>query len=197
MNKNRSIQTIVAIGIGAAIFVVLSRFASIPTGIPNTSLETSYAVLALIALLYGPLAGFATGLIGHFLKDVLIFGSPWMSWIIASAMIGLVIGLISKSINIEDGVFGVKELIKFNVAQIVANIIGWFIIAPTLDVFIYAEPVDKVYLQGIVAGCVNMVTIGILGSLLVTTYAKTRTEKGSLTNIIRQKICYNIKVGHF
>ena len=26
-----------------------------------------------------------------------------------------------------------------------------------------------------------MVTIGILGSLLVTTYAKTRTEKGSLT----------------
>lgn len=164
MNKNRSIQTIVAIGIGAAIFVVLSRFASIPTGIPNTSLETSYAVLALIALLYGPLAGFATGLIGHFLKDVLIFGSPWMSWIIASAMIGLVIGLISKSINIEDGVFGVKELIKFNVAQIVANIIGWFIIAPTLDVFIYAEPVDKVYLQGIVAGCVNMVTIGILGS---------------------------------
>lgn len=181
MNKNRSIQTIVAIGIGAAIFVVLSRFASIPTGIPNTSLETSYAVLALIALLYGPLAGFATGLIGHFLKDVLIFGSPWMSWIIASAMIGLVIGLISKSINIEDGVFAVKELIKFNVAQIVANIIGWFIIAPTLDVFIYAEPVDKVYLQGIVAGCVNMVTIGILGSLLVTTYAKTRTQKGSLT----------------
>ena len=104
-----------------------------------------------------------------------------MSWIIASAMIGLVIGLISKSINIEDGVFGVKELIKFNVAQIVANIIGWFIIAPTLDVFIYAERVDKVYLQGIVAGCVNMVTIGILGSLLVTTYAKTRTQKGSLT----------------
>ena len=102
MNKNRSIQTIVAIGIGAAIFVVLSRFASIPTGIPNTSLETSYAVLALIALLYGPLAGFATGLIGHFLKDVLIFGSPWMSWIIASAMIGRVIGLISKSINIDN-----------------------------------------------------------------------------------------------
>ncbi len=180
MNRNRSIQTIVAIGIGAAIFVVLSRFASIPTGIPNTNLETSYAVLALIALLYGPLAGLATGFIGHFLKDVLIFGSPWMSWIIASAVIGLVIGLISKRINIEDGQFGIKELIKFNVAQIVANAIGWFLIAPTLDVFIYAEPTDKVYLQGMVAGCVNMVTIGVLGSLLVTAYAKTRTKKGSL-----------------
>lgn len=180
MNKNRSIQTIVAIGIGAAIFVVLSRFAAIPTGIPNTSLETAYAVLALIALLYGPVAGLATGFIGHFLKDVLIYGTPWMSWIIASAMIGLVIGIISKSIKIEDGQFGVKELIKFNVAQIVANVVGWFLIAPTLDILIYAEPTDKVYLQGIVAGCVNMVTIGILGSVLISAYAKTRTKKGSL-----------------
>ena len=103
-----------------------------------------------------------------------------MSWILASAMIGLVIGLASKQISIEDGIFGIKELIKFNLTQIVANIIGWFIIAPTLDVLIYAEPADKVYLQGIVAGCVNMVSIGILGSLLVMTYAKTRIPKGSL-----------------
>lgn len=51
MKKTHSIKTVVAIGIGAAIFVVLSRFASIPSGIPNTSLETAYAVLALIAVL--------------------------------------------------------------------------------------------------------------------------------------------------
>ena len=170
----------VAIGIGSAIFVVLSRFASIPSGIPNTNIETSYAVLALIALLYGPIAGLATGLIGHFLKDILIWGSPWFSWIIASGMIGLVIGLLAKRINVEDGIFAKKELITFNIAQIVANIVGWFIVAPTLDVWIYAEPADKVYLQGLVAGSLNMITIGVLGSLLVTTYAKTRTKKGSL-----------------
>ena len=73
MKKTHSIKTVVAIGIGAAIFVVLSRFASIPSGIPNTSLETAYAVLALIAVIYGPLAGFATGLIGHFLLRIF----PW------------------------------------------------------------------------------------------------------------------------
>lgn len=180
MNQKLSIKTVVAIGIGSAIFVVLSRFASIPSGIPNTNIETSYAVLALIALLYGPIAGLATGLIGHFLKDILIWGSPWFSWIIASGMIGLVIGLLAKRINVEDGIFAKKELITFNIAQIVANIVGWFIVAPTLDVWIYAEPADKVYLQGLVAGSLNMITIGVLGSLLVTTYAKTRTKKGSL-----------------
>ena len=180
MKKTHSIKTVVAIGIGAAIFVVLSRFASIPSGIPNTSLETAYAVLALIAVLYGPLAGFATGLIGHFLKDVLIFGSPWFSWIIASAMIGLVLGMSSKMLKIEDGYFGMKQIILFNFTQIFANIVGWFIVAPTIDVLIYAEPLDKVYLQGMVAGCANMVTVGILGSLLVNAYAKTRIKKGSL-----------------
>lgn len=181
MNQKLSIRTIVAIGIGAAIFVVLSRFGSLPTGVPNTNFETAYAVLALIALLYGPIAGFATGLIGHFLKDILIWGSPWFSWIIASAMIGLVIGILAKKIDIKDGVFDKKGILIFNLVQIVANIVGWFIVAPTLDILIYAEPADKVYLQGFVAGCVNMITVGVLGSLLVGAYAKTRTTKGSLS----------------
>lgn len=180
MNQRLSIKTVVAIGIGSAIFVVLSRFASIPIGIPSTNLETSYVVLALIAILYGPLAGLATGLIGHFLKDILIWGSPWFSWIIASGIIGLVIGFSSKKLNIEEGQFGKREVIFFNLAQVLANIIGWFVVAPTLDVFIYAEPMDKVYLQGLVAGSLNMITIGVLGSLLVAAYAKTRTKKGSL-----------------
>lgn len=148
MNQKLSIKTVVAIGIGSAIFVVLSRFASLPTGVPNTNFETAYAVLALIALLYGPIAGLATGLIGHFLKDILIWGTPWFSWIICSGIIGLVIGLLAKKINVEEGNFGKKEIITFNIAQIIANVIGWFIVAPTLDVWIYAEPADKVYLQG-------------------------------------------------
>ena len=89
-------------------------------------------------------------------------------------------GGLSKSIKLEDGEFGKKEIIKFNVAQIIANIVGWFIVAPTLDVWIYAEPIDKVYLQGIVAGCINMITVGVLGTLLASSYAKTRMKTGSL-----------------
>ncbi len=53
-NKNKfSIRTIVAIGIGAAVFMILGRFGSIPSGIPNTNIETAYAYLALMAILYG------------------------------------------------------------------------------------------------------------------------------------------------
>ena len=43
MKKNGfSVKTVVAIGIGAAVFVILGRFVSIPTGVANTSIETTY-----------------------------------------------------------------------------------------------------------------------------------------------------------
>jgi energy-coupling factor transport system substrate-specific component len=176
-----SIRTIVAIGIGSAVFVILGRFGSIPSGVPDTNIETTYAFLALMAIIYGPIAGAMIGFIGHLLKDSIFYGSPWFSWIIASAVVGLIIGLAAKKINIQAGVFGKKELIRFNVYQIVANALAWFVIAPVLDVLMYAEPLDKIYVQSLVAGFANIVTVGIIGSLLALAYAKTRTKQGSLS----------------
>ena len=95
-----STKTIVAIGIGTALFVILGRFASIPTGIPNTSIETNYALLALISTIFGPIACLFIGLIGHALKDAISYGSVWWSWVIVSAFIGLGIGLFRKMFSI-------------------------------------------------------------------------------------------------
>ncbi|KAA0965062.1 ECF-type riboflavin transporter substrate-binding protein [Sporosarcina sp. ANT_H38] len=176
-----STKTIVAIGIGTALFVILGRFASIPTGIPNTSIETNYALLALISTIFGPIAGLFIGLIGHALKDAISYGSVWWSWVIVSAFIGLGIGLFRKMFSIQDGEFGRKKIIAFNIAQSSVQAIGWFIIAPILDILIYAEPANKVFTQGIIAGISNIITVGILGTFLLAAYAKTRTKKGSLS----------------
>lgn len=176
-----SIKTIVAIGIGSALFVILGRFGSIPSGVPNTNIETAYALLALMAILYGPVAGVLIGFIGHTLKDAIFYGSPWFSWVIASAVVGLIIGLAAGKIRIHDGEFGNKELIRFNIFQIAANAVAWFAIAPVLDILIYAEPADKVFVQGLVAGAANIVTVAVIGTLLAVGYAKTRTKKGSLS----------------
>ena len=181
MNKNKfSIRTIVAIGIGAAVFMILGRFGSIPSGIPNTNIETAYAYLALMAILYGPKAGFLIGLIGHGLKDLVFYGMPWFSWVISSAIVGLIIGLMYKRLKVEEGQFKVKQIIIFNITQIIANIIAWFIVAPTLDVVIYVEPANKVYLQGAIGGISNMITVGILGTIVLATYSKTKIKSGSL-----------------
>lgn len=179
-NGKLSIKTIVAIGIGSAVFMILGRFASIPTGIPNTEIQTAYAFLALMAVIYGPIAGVSIGFIGHTLKDLTAYGSPWFSWIIASAVVGLVIGIVWKKLNINEGNFNRSKIIIFNLTQIAANIAAWLFVAPTLDIVIYAEPSNKVYIQGAVAGISNMITIGVLGTILLYLYSKTRVKKGSL-----------------
>lgn len=74
--KNTSIKTVVAIGIGAALFFVLGRFVAIPSGVPNTNISLQYAVLGLLAAMYGPLAGGLIGFIGHTLIDLSWGGSP-------------------------------------------------------------------------------------------------------------------------
>lgn len=107
--KNLSIKTIVAIGIGAAVFAILMRFVIIPTGIPNTNIQTAYAFLALMAVVFGPVAGGLIGFIGHTLNDALSYGSVWWSWVIVSLFIGLFIGLFKDRINIESGEFGKKQ----------------------------------------------------------------------------------------
>ncbi|QAY66966.1 ECF-type riboflavin transporter substrate-binding protein [Paenibacillus protaetiae] len=181
MGKSLSIHKVVAIGIGSALFVILGRFGSIPSGVPDTNIETTYALLAIFALLYGPYAGLLIGLIGHTLKDAIFYGSPWFSWVIASGVVGLLIGLLTRGIRIGDGQFGNKEIIRFNAVQVIANAAAWFVIAPTLDIWIYAEPVNKVYTQGLVAGAANIVTVAVLGTLLAGAYARTKAKQGSLT----------------
>lgn len=59
-----SVKNVVAIGIGSAIYVILARFTSIPTPIPNTNIELVFPFLALFAAIYGAKVGFAVGFIG-------------------------------------------------------------------------------------------------------------------------------------
>ena len=99
--KNNSIKTVVATGIGAALFIIVGTLINIPTPIPNTNIQLQYAVIALFAVIYGPTVGFFSGFIGHALKDALQYGSPWWTWVLVSGLIGLAIGLLAKKINIE------------------------------------------------------------------------------------------------
>ena len=174
-----SVKTVVAIGIGAALMFVLMRFVAIPSGVPNTNLNLGIAILSIFAAIFGPLAGLLIGFIGHTLTD-LTWGGVWWTWVIADAFYGLAVGLFWKFYKIEEGEFGVKEAVVFNVVQIVANLLAWVAIAPTLDILIYQEPSDKVYLQGLVACGLNVVVVLILGTLLAFGYSKTRTKAGSL-----------------
>ncbi|GHV84580.1 UPF0397 protein [Spirochaetia bacterium] len=179
-SKTISVKTVVAIGIGAALLFVLMRFVAIPSGVPNTNLNLGIAILAIFAGIFGPLAGFLIGFIGHTLVDLTFGFGVWWSWVIADAICGLIIGLFWKLYKIEAGEFGIKNCIIFNVVQILANAIAWIGVAPVLDILIHKEPADKVFLQGSAAAALNAAVVLVLGSLLAFGYSKTRTRAGSL-----------------
>jgi len=178
--KKFSVKTIVAIGIGAALFFVCGKFIAIPSPVPNTSITIQYGVLAFFAAVYGPIAGALIGLIGHALIDFSAGWGIWWSWVIASAVFGLLFGLFAK-INLEDGEFGKKSAVRFNLVQVICHVICWGVVAPVLDILIYSEPVEKLFAQGLVSGISNAVTTAIIGSLLCVAYAKAKPKKGSLT----------------
>ena len=160
--KKSPVVTVVAIGIGAALFFVLGRFVAIPSPVPNTNIALQYGLLAFMTALFGPIAGTLIALIGHTLIDFSYGWGIWWSWVIAS------------------GVFGLRELIRFNVAHLIAHLVAWGLVAPTLDVMIYAEPANKVFLQGLVGGVANIVTTAVVGTLLCVAYAAAKPKKGSL-----------------
>ena len=179
--KKFSVKTIVAIGIGAALFFVLGRFVAIPSPVPNTNIATQYGLLAFMAVVYGPVAGALIGLIGHALIDFSYGWGIWWSWVIASGVFGLLMGLSTKVLKMDEADMGKKGLVKFNIAQVVSNLLCWFLVAPVLDVYMMGEPWDKLLSQGLLAGVSNAVTTAIVGSLLCVAYASTKTKAGSLT----------------
>ena len=178
--KKSPVKTIVAIGIGAALFFVLGRFVSIPSPVPNTNITIQYGLLGFMAVLFGPIAGVLIGLIGHFLIDLSWGYGIWWSWVIASGVFGLLMGLAGTRLKLSEGEFGGKGIAVFNVSQVISHLICWVVIAPVLDIVMYAEPANKVFLQGLVGGAVNIVTTAVVGTLLCLAYAATKPKKGSL-----------------
>jgi energy-coupling factor transport system substrate-specific component len=100
--------------------------------------------------------------------------------VIASGIASFVFGLAYKRTRVEEGTFGLKDILTFNAYQIAGNAVAWLVVAPVLDILIYAEPANKVFVQGAVACGMNIISAGVIGTLLLIAYAATRTKKGSL-----------------
>ena len=182
MNKKIGIREVVAMGIGTALFVVLTTV-QIPLGfVPNTALQPRMAILAFMAGVFGPIVGAVIGLLGHALGDALFYGSVWWSWVFPEAFVGAIIGFMYKKYMIKEGDFvKVSRIVLFNVIQIIANAIAWIVVAPVLDILVYKEPANKVFAQGFFAFLGNIIVIAILGTILAVAYSKVAGRSSGLT----------------
>lgn len=160
--KSLSTRDVVAIGIGAALYGVISMI-YIPIG-PNTSFRLAIAILVIFGALYGPTVGFLVGFIGHALNDAIMWGSVWWSWVFLSAVIGLFAGLIQfqEGFDALGGKIDKSHIIKMYIYGLVGILAG-SLVAYLGDVVLYGEPADKVWLQIILASISNFAVIAVLG----------------------------------
>ena len=165
--KNNSIRTVVATGIGAALFIIIGMFVNIPI-FGNTSIQLQYAVQALFSVIFGPITGFFMGFIGHALKDGIQYGNISWAWVFAKY-------------DVTMGKFSVMSMIWFNLAQALGLLIAYGVVTPIGDKIQFAQAWSYLYAQSFVAGVANFITIAIGGTLLLAIYASSRTQSGSLT----------------
>ena len=181
MKLKFGVKEVVATGIGTALFIVLTN-AQIPFGIiPNTALQSRVAVLTFFSAVFGPIVGGAIGLIGHALGDAIFYGSIYWSWVFPDALFGILMGVFAAKFAIKDGGFDGKAIALFNVVQVIANALTWILLAPVLDILIYAEPAKKVFTQGILAFIGNIIVAAVLGTLLAFAYSKIGAKSSSLS----------------
>ncbi|ANP77765.1 energy-coupling factor transport system substrate-specific component [Vibrio crassostreae] len=179
---NFSAKTVVVIAIGAALYGIggLPMF-----GVPvfaNTTLKPAMAVLALFSVLFGPIVGFLVGFIGHWVTDLFAGWGVWLTWVLGSGIVGMVIGLFPMMTKnrLQQGELPMKDFVLFVILALAGNVVGYGCSA-FLDTILYAEPFTKVFTQLSIIAAGNTVLIAVVGFLILKSVAKRNKQSRNLT----------------
>ena len=179
---NFSAKTVVVIAIGAALYGIggLPMF-----GVPvfaNTTLKPAMAVLALFSVLFGPIVGFLVGFIGHWVTDLFAGWGVWLTWVLGSGIVGMVIGLFPMMTKnrLQQGELPMKDFVLFVVLALAGNVVGYGCSA-FLDTILYAEPFTKVFTQLSIIAAGNTVLIAVVGFVILKSVAKRNKQSRNLT----------------
>ena len=151
-NNNSSIKTVVAVGIGAALFFVLGRFVAIPSRCQHQhqpAVRRSGPAGCHVRPRGRRLIGFDRP---HPHRPVL-GRQPLVELGHRLRLCGRCGGPVLQEAEPAGSEFSKKQAALFALANIVAHLLAWVLVAPVLDIAIYAEPVKKVFAQGAFAQC--------------------------------------------
>lgn len=176
------------------LFIFLGRYNTLYISL-NVSAEPIYAFLSVIAAIVGPIFALIAGFTGYAVHDIMLGGSVFSSGAIVSAIYSVILGFIfyryKDFINIR------KTVIRFNIGQVIGNVLSWMIVAPILDVLVYKEDVSIVLKQGVINGITNIIMVAITGTVLimfVCSLYKNRTFDKNINNKVKLKNRLTVKI---
>lgn len=176
-------KTIVAIGIGAALFGVLMVFGSIEV-FTNTKLSTAMIIPVIVGGMFGPVPAMLTLFIGNTIADLIGGWGFWFDWSVGNAVLGFCVGLLPiYGARINDGIFKVNHMIIYAVICVLGNALAFGVITPIMTVLFYGGELTITFLQSLTGGISNSAVLIIAGIPLLTLLAN-RNARG--TNLTRE-----------
>lgn len=149
----------------------------IPTGISDQVVDGSYAVIAALGIMMGPIPGCLVGIIGHVTADIVLYNHIYWCWVICSGLAGFGIGLGAKWVPLREELFSWQSFRRFQLIQVAVNVPIWFVLAPILGMRYYGLTKSAGFAQGIAGGLGNMTSILLLGSVILTVYSVFQVDR--------------------
>jgi len=174
-------MSIVGIAIGAALFGVLMRFASIPVA-TNTYLTTAMLATVVVGGLFGPIPAMIAAGIGNVIADLLFGGGFWFDWSIGNAILGFFIGALPLyGANIKDGIFNTKHMIIYVVFVVIGNLVAFELITPILTYYFYSSELTITFAQTIASSIANVIVLTVAGIPILKALASRYARGTNLT----------------
>ena len=155
--------------LGILLFWLLGSYARIDTGIDLIYIYLQYPILCLFAWQVGPLGGTLIGLCGHTLVAFTRGGMIWWSWIMASAVLGLLMGLARERSS--------GKRLSYTLGCLVSCLVTMGVLAPLLNMLLYRTDAATAFRQGLFAALSDGLVSVLAGQLVFGSIQRTGFRK--------------------
>ena len=175
MKENKFIKTGLLHVISLIVLVLSYHYVGVTLPIfTGVDINFFYILLAIVAgSLFAAIVGVATIIIDLLLGTT----EQWIAIAISVGMLGYVFGLGIRRKSFLAGTFSRHDALRFNVIQVVANVIIFGLILPTLEVFFYQASTAVVFINGWMFSMINSILIAIFATALFKWIANRVKEK--------------------
>lgn len=149
---------------GALLYFSLGNLIHLPA-IFGFSFRFEFALLGMLAVVYGPITGLCVAVLGELLLAA-AGGGFWWSVIAASAFVGFGTGVACNGRFRRDGGFSGRVLGLYIIGGLVVHAIAWVVVCPALDLLFYRESLDNLLQRGMAQTIANLLVALVPGSLV-------------------------------
>lgn len=163
--------------ISIILFYLIGRYGKINTGLYITYIFFQYPLLCIISILFGPVIGAITGVVGHILIDLGNSSYVWFSWVTATGVLAASLGLVSSNWldryphKLKDSARNSR--IKFALTIIGLCFLSFLIVGPTLEVLLYKATIQDAFTRGLFISVSNGLTSAIVTDLFFSSFRHT------------------------